>query len=212
MRVAVIGAGNIGGTLATLLVHAGHQIDLVNSRGPESLAPLVAELGPAARAATAADAAPAADIVVLAVPLQRIPDLRPDWFDGAVVIDTSNYFPRYTGVIDALTTGDVGSSEYVQGLLPTATVVKGINQLAWQNLRDDARPAGTPLRTAIPIAGDNAAAKQLVMELLDTIGYDSVDVGTLANGRLLQPGGPLFRQSTRESIAEVLRGLPTSVA
>ena len=157
-----IGSGNIGSTVARLAIAAGHDVVLSNSRGPETLADLVSELGPRARAATAQDAASAGDIVVVTIPLKAYRDIPVDELAGKVVIDTMNYYPQRDGRLAALDDGSTTSSELLQAHLPQSHVVKGFNNIFFQHLRDLARPAaatGSDERSALAIAGDDADAK-----------------------------------------------------
>jgi 8-hydroxy-5-deazaflavin:NADPH oxidoreductase len=191
MRIGIIGAGHIGGTLARHFVSAGHEVAVSNSRGPETLADLVTELGGRARAMTAQDAASFGDVVVVSVPFGRYRELPTKGLAGKVVIDTNNYYPGRDGHFPELDTDRTTSSELLQAHLPGARVVKAFNAIYWQNLRDLGRPSGDPQRLGIPISGDDAAAKRDVAELIDQIGFDTVDAGTLAEGgRKHQPGTP----------------------
>ena len=193
MRIGIIGAGHIGGTLAQLFVRVGHQLAIGNSRGPDTLEALVAELGERAQATTAADAARFGDLVVVSVPFGRYRELVPDGFAGKVVIDTNNYYPQRDGHFEELDNDRTTSSELLQQHLPGARVVKAFNAIYWEHLRDHGRPAGDPARTGIPISGDDEHAKRTVAELIDQIGFDAVDAGTLAEGgRKHQPGSPAY--------------------
>ncbi|MEV4345118.1 NAD(P)-binding domain-containing protein [Actinoplanes sp. NPDC049596] len=190
--LGIIGSGNIGSTVARLAVSAGHDVVLSNSRGPETLQDLVAELGPKARAATAAEAAAAGDVVVVTVPLKAYRDVPVEPLAGKVVIDTNNYYPDRDGVFDELEDGSTTTGELLQKHLPEARVVKGFNNIWFDHLRTLARPAGSPDRSALPIAGDDAAAKKVVAELLDSLGYDTVDAGPLAENRRTQRDTPVY--------------------
>ncbi len=180
--IGLIGAGNIGGTIARLAVAAGHDVVLSNSRGPETLADLVDELGPHARAATPAEAAAAGDVVVVTVPLKAYREVPVEPLAGKVVIDTNNYYPERDGHIAELDDESTTTSELLQAHLPQSHVVKGFNNIYFEHLRTLARPAGSPDRSALLIAGDDAGAKQTVTAFLDSIGYDAHDVGPLAEG------------------------------
>ncbi|WP_406260945.1 NAD(P)-binding domain-containing protein [Actinacidiphila glaucinigra] len=190
--LGLIGSGNIGGTLARLAVDAGLDVVLSNSRGPETLSGLVGELGPRARAATPAEAAGAGDWVVVTVPLRAVPQVPHTPLVGRTVIDTGNYYPERDGRIPQLDTGELTDSELLQRHLTGAHVVKAFNNIFFRHLAVLARPAGAPDRSALPIAGDDAAAKNAVTALLDTLGYDTVDVGPLTEGRRFQPGTPAY--------------------
>ncbi len=174
--LGLIGAGNIGGTLARLAVAAGLEVVLSNSRGPETLTGLVTELGEHARAATPAEAAAAGDLVVASLPLHAYDRLPTAALAGKTVIDTMNYFPPRDGRIAALDDGELTSSALVQRHLADSRVVT----------------FGAPDRSALPIAGDDPAAKAQVAELLNALGYDTVDVGTLADSWRFEPGSPVY--------------------
>ncbi len=193
--LGIVGAGHIGSTVARLAVDAGVDVVLANSRGPETLADLVADLGPRARAGTATDAASAGDLVVLTVPLKALGDLPADAFDGQVVLDTGNYYPQRDGRIPDLDDGSSTASELTARTLPGARVVKVFNNIFFEHLGALARPeapAGSDERSVLAIAGDDTAAKQAATELLDTIGYDVVDAGPLAEGWRFQPDTPAY--------------------
>jgi len=177
-----IGSGNIGSTVARLAVDAGHDVVLSNSRGPETLADLVSELGPHARAASSQEAAHAGDVVVVTVPLRARGDLPHAALAGKVVIDTMNYYPQRDGVVPELEDESTTTSELLQALAPDARVVKGFNNIFVQHLAVLGRPSGADDRSALAIAGDDAEAKEVVRVALDEIGYDTVDLGPLAQG------------------------------
>jgi 8-hydroxy-5-deazaflavin:NADPH oxidoreductase len=182
----------IGSTLARLAVDAGYEVVLSNSRGPETLAELAAELGPKARAATATEAARAGDLVVVTVPVKACYDVPAGPLAGRVVMDTGNYYPERDGQLEELDSGALTSSELLAGLLPGADVVKVFNNIFYKHLLNLARPAGAADRSYLPIAGDSAAAKTAVTEFLDSIGYGAVNAGTLADGWRQQPGTPAY--------------------
>ncbi|MCX4744516.1 NAD(P)-binding domain-containing protein [Kitasatospora sp. NBC_01287] len=190
--LGLIGSGNIGGTLARLAVNAGLDVVLSNSRGPETLAQLVAELGPRARAATPAQAAEAGDWVVVTIPLKNAFQLPAAPLAGRIVLDTGNYYPDRDGHFARLDSGEATSSELVQEHLADSKVVKVFNNIYFGHLLDLARPSGAPDRSALPIAGDDAAAKERATTLLDTLGYDAVDAGPLAASWRFQPGTPAY--------------------
>ncbi|MDN5767373.1 MAG: NADPH-dependent F420 reductase [Humibacillus sp.] len=179
---AFIGSGNIGSAVARLAVDAGHDVVMSNSRGPETLTELVGRLGPRARAATATDAARAGDVVVVTIPFKAYRDVPADELAGKVVIDTMNYYPQRDGQVAELDDESTTTSELLQAHLPESKVVKGFNNIFVGHLAALGRPAGDPDRSALAIAGDDAAAKQTVTSLLDAIGYDTVDLGPLAQG------------------------------
>jgi predicted dinucleotide-binding enzyme len=192
--LGLIGSGHIGGTVARLAVNAGHDVVLSNSRGPKTLSDLIDQLGPHARAATPAEAAAAGDIVVVTIPLKAYRAVPVAPLRGKVVIDTNNYYPQRDGHIAELDDGSTTSSELLQAHLPTSRVVKGFNNIYFEHLAKLARPAGHPERSALAIAGNDDAAKRTVAEFLDSIGYDSYDVGPLSEGWRFQPGMPAYGQ------------------
>ena len=190
--VGLIGAGYIGATVARLAVAAGHDVVLSNSRGPETLADLVAELGPRARAATPAQAAEAGDVVVLTVPLKAYRDVPVAPLAGKVVIDTNNYYPERDGVMDELEDGSTTTSGLLQAHFADAKIVKVFNSIASRHLADLARPSGAPDRSALPVASDDADAKARVVALLDDLGYDAVDAGVLAESWRFEKDMPAY--------------------
>src|SRR4051794_1762582 len=194
MDIGIIGAGKIGQAAATRLVAAGHRVMLANSRGPQTLGDVVAALGPAARAGTAEEAAAFGDVVLVAVPLAAVEALPAGALAGRVVIDANNYYPQRDGRIEELERGELGSSELLARTVPGARVVKAFNTIYFERLRDEGRPAGAAGRLAVPYAGDDAEAKALVAALIDEMGFDAVDNGTLAAGRRHQPGTPVYNQ------------------
>jgi len=190
--IGLIGSGRIGGTVARLAADAGYDVVLSNSRAPETLAQLVEELGPHARAATPAEAAEAGDIVVVSVPLRAYQSVPVEPLARKVVIDTNNYYPQRDGHIPELDEKSATSSELLQRHLPTSKVVKAFNNIYFGHLGDLPRPAGAPDRSALPITGDDADAKAAVSDFLDAIGYDAVDVGSLAESGSCEPGAPVY--------------------
>ena len=189
--VGFIGSGMIGGTVARLSVAAGHQVVLSNSRGPETLKDLVEELGPLATAATGAQAAEAGDLVVVAIPVKAYPSLTAGPLAG-LVLDTGNYYPQRDGQIADLDAGVITSSGLLQRDLPESAVVKVFNNIFFKHLRSLPRPAGAADRSALPIAGDDEEAKAAVAAFLDSIGYDAVDAGSLAESWRQDSGSPAY--------------------
>ena len=198
--LGLIGAGNIGGQLARLAVARDVDVVISNSRGPETLTELVAELGPRARAGTAAEAAAAGDLVVVTVPLKNYAQVPVAPLAGKIVIDTNNYYPQRDGQIAELDDERTTVSELLQAHLPESKVVKAFNNIMAADLTADGAPAGSPDRRALPVAGDDAEAKRVVVELLDSYGFDAVDVGTLADGWRFQRDTPAYvvRQNAGE--------------
>ena len=190
--VGIIGSGMIGGTVARLAVAAGYRVVLSNSRGPQTLAELAGELGPLATAGAAGQAAEAGDLVLVSVPVKAFGDLPVTALAGKPVMDTGNYYPQRDGQLAELDTGALTSSALLQRYLSGAQVVKVFNNIFFKHLASLARPHGADERTALPIAGDDAAAKAAVTAFLDAIGYDAVDTGSLADSWRQEPGTPVY--------------------
>jgi predicted dinucleotide-binding enzyme len=188
--IGLIGAGNIGSQLARLAVANGYGVVISNSRGPETLAALVAELGAHARAATVVEAANAGDIVVVAIPLKHYRTVPVEPLGGKVVIDANNYYPQRDGRIPELDNESTTTSELLQAHLPTSKVVKAFNHIYAAQLTTDGRPAGTKDRRALVIAGDDPGAKTVVTRLIDDFGFDVVDAGPLKEGWRIQRDTP----------------------
>lgn len=210
MRIGIIGAGNIGGTLAALLGPLGHEVRLANSRGPDTLREQVADL-PGVAASTIDAAVRESDLVVISIPYGRqleLPASVVDGLAGKVVVDTGNYYPERDGPIDPLDAGGATSSGLFAAAVPGARVVKAFNAIYFERLRDAGRPdAPEPERSAIPIAGDDPEAKRLVAELITEIGFAPVDAGGLAESRRQEPDTPVYGNltgpdETRELLAK----------
>ncbi|HJF11957.1 NADPH-dependent F420 reductase [Corynebacterium falsenii] len=190
--IGFIGAGLIGSTVARLSVQAGHNVVLSNSRDPKTLLPIVAALGPRARAATREEAAEAGDIVVVTVPLGALDDIPVEPLKGKTVIDTSNYYEQRDGFIDKLDKRQITTSQILQDRVPEAKVVKAFNNINFAHLGELARPAGDGQRTSLVIAGNDAEAKKQVSEFLDSIGYGTYDAGDLSEGWRFDNGQPAY--------------------
>jgi 8-hydroxy-5-deazaflavin:NADPH oxidoreductase len=190
--VGFIGSGQLGSAIARLAIEAGHQVVLSNSRGPEMLADLAAELGPRASAATSGEAAAAGDIVVVTVPVMAFPNLPAVPLAGKTLIDTCNYGPERDGHIPELDSLSLTSSELLLQYIPDATVVKAFNNIYFKHLLSLARPAGAVDRSYLPIAGNSAPAKAAVTEFIDSVGYSVVDAGPLANSWRQATGTPVW--------------------
>jgi 8-hydroxy-5-deazaflavin:NADPH oxidoreductase len=191
--IGIIGSGLVGKAVAHLAVAAGYNVVISNSRGPDTLSGLVEELGPLARAGAVEEAIAAGDIVTVSIPLAAFGSLPADGFAGKVVIDQTNYYPGMGGFRrDDLDRGELTSSELVQRHIRGAKLVKGLHNLSWLHMRSNARPEGGPNRTTLPVAGDDAAAKDAVTNFLQAIGYDVVDAGSLADSWRIEPGTPVY--------------------
>jgi predicted dinucleotide-binding enzyme len=203
--IGLIGSGQIGSQIARLAVASGYRVVISNSRGPETLSTLVAELGPNARAATAMEAAKAGDIAVVTVPLKNYRQVPVEPLAGKIVIDTNNYYPQRDGHIPDLDNESTTTSELLQAHLPTSKVVKAFNHIYAAQLTIDGRPAGTKNRRALVIAGDDLAAKATVTHLLDQFGFDTVDAGPLKEGWRIQRDTPGY--GPRRNAEELRRDL-----
>ncbi|MET9802268.1 NAD(P)-binding domain-containing protein, partial [Streptomyces sp. NPDC006368] len=206
MRIGIIGAGNIGGNLTRRLTALGHDVSVANSRGPHTLTALAEETG--ATPVTAAEAARGADVVVVTVPLKAVPDLPSGLLDGAregvAVIDTGNYYPRERdGRIAAIEDG-MTESRWTERQIGHP-VVKAFNGTYAQDIIDGPSPAGHPERQALPVAGDDEAAKKTVRALIDELGFDTVDASGIDESWRQQPGTPVY--GLRAGTAEVTKAL-----
>lgn len=205
MNIGIIGSGHIGGTLARLWARNGHQVAVSNSRGPASLEALVAEIGPNARAVTIDEAAGFGDVVVVAIPFKAYRLLPAERLSRKIVVDAMNYYPQRDGEIDF---GTLNSSEVVARFLSGARLVKAFNTIYWERLLHEGRASG-PDRLAVFVAGDDAEAKAVVSSLIEEIGFDPVDTGSLREGgRLQQPGEPIYNNPINAQQARELLAAP----
>jgi 8-hydroxy-5-deazaflavin:NADPH oxidoreductase len=190
MDIGIIGSGNIGSTLARHLTALGHQVAIANSRGPASLSTVAAETG--ATAATVEQVARAQDVVIIAIPEAAVPQLPRDILakTSAVIVDTGNYYPARDGRIAEID-GGLTDSEWVARVLGVP-VVKAFNNIVVDSLATRGAPAGTPGRICLSVAGDDPPAKELVLGLIDTLGFDGIDAGTLADSWRQHPGTPAY--------------------
>ena len=207
MNIGIIGAGSIGATAARLFAGVGHEVGLSNSRGPATLAALVAGLGPQVQAMSTEDAARFGEVVLVAIPFGRFTDLPAEALSGKVVIDANNYYPERDGQYPDLDSGRTTSSELLAAHLSRSHVVKAFNTIYFAHLAAQG-DTSLPLeeRRVIFVAGDDPAAKRLVTGLIEEIGFGPVDTGTLAQGgRRQQPGTPVYnREMTVHEAREVL--------
>lgn len=193
MKISIVGAGNIGGTLTRRLRQLGHQVFIANSRGPDSLAALAAETG--ATAVTVKDAARSGEVVIVAIPENRVQDLPADLFQGVpdsvVVVDTGNYYPRQRdGRIDGIEEGMTESGWVARRL--GRPVIKAFNSMMAGSLMQRGRPKGNPDRISVPVAGDDPKGKAVVLQLIEELGFDGIDAGGLAESWRQQPGSPVY--------------------
>lgn len=205
--VGIIGAGHIGSALAEGLVARGYDVVISNSRGPETLAGLVDRLGGRARAATAAEAAEAADWAVVTVPLKAIGDVPAAPLAGKIVLDTNNYYWERDGRIAALEDKTTTTTALVQDHLAGARVVKAFNHIPAADILTTGAPAGTPGRRALAIASDHADAAALATALYDAFGFDTVDIGSVAESWRVERDQPAYvvRQDADELRANLAR-------
>ncbi|MFJ4694624.1 NADPH-dependent F420 reductase [Streptomyces sp. NPDC088766] len=207
MKIGIIGAGNIGGNLTRRLTALGHDVSVANSRGPQTLTELAKETG--ATPVEVTEAARGAEIVVVTIPLKAVPDLPSGILDGAAedvaVIDTGNYYPQQRdGRIDAIEDEGITESRWTERQIGHP-VVKAFNGTYAQDILDRPLPAGAPGRMALPVAGDDEAAKAKVRALVDELGFDSVDAGGIDDSWRQQPDTPVY--GLRGGVEEVTRAL-----
>jgi predicted dinucleotide-binding enzyme len=207
MKIGIIGAGNIGGNLTRRLTALGHEVSVANSRGPHTLTALAEETG--ANPVTVEEAARGAEIVVVAIPVKAVPDLPKGLLDeaaeGAAVIDTGNYYPQQRdGRIAAIEDEGITESRWTERQIGHH-VIKAFNGTYAQDILDRPRPAGDPDRIALPVAGDDEAAKAKVRALIDELGFDTVDAGGIDDSWRQQPETPAY--GLRGGVEEVTRAL-----
>lgn len=198
--IGIIGAGHIGSQVARASIAAGYDVVISNSRGPETLTELVADLGPNARAATAAEAAAAADFAVVTVPLKAYENVPVEPLAGKIVIDTNNYYFERDGHITSLDEGRDTVSGLLQRHLPTSRVAKGFNHITAADITTDGKPAGAEDRRALATSSDFDEAAELVTRLYDELGFDTVNVGPLSESWRVERDQPAYvvRQNTQE--------------
>lgn len=205
MNMGILGAGNIGATLARLFAEAGHDVALSNSRGPGSLAAIVNGLGPNVKAVTVTEAASFGDVVVEAIPYGQYETLPVEQLAGKILISAANYYPGRDGQIEL---GGRAQSELIADYLPVTKVVKAFNTIWYQHLDsqgDLALPVGE--RRVIFLAGDDLAAKEIVAELIRQIGFGPVDTGSLAESKVQEPGSEIYNVDMTVNEAQALLGI-----
>ncbi len=199
MNIGIVGSGNIGATAARHFAAAGHEVAVSNSRGPETLEGLVADIGPRARASTVEEAADFGEVVLVAIPFFAYETLPTDLLAGKTVVDAMNYYPGRDGEMNL---DGLGSSELLARHLPDARIVKAFNTMYYETLGAEGRPDAPPAeRLVLFVAGDDAEAKAVVSGLIEEIGFTPVDVGTLEDGRKQQPGSPIYNAPMNEARA-----------
>ena len=193
--IGIIGAGKVGTALARLVIAAGDEVLLVGSPKAQYFEQIVAMTVPGARVATIDEVADAAELTILAVPFGKVDTVPLDRFNEAVVVDAANYWEPVDGtpaILQRDVDGTLSTSELVQTLNPAVRLVKSLNHLGYHDMDTDGLPAGDPKRRAVAVAGDDQTANDTVAAFLDRIGFDAVDLGSLAAGAALQPGEPVF--------------------
>jgi 8-hydroxy-5-deazaflavin:NADPH oxidoreductase len=208
--IGTVGAGHIGTAVARLAVAAGYDVVLSNSRGPETLAGLVAELGPRASADTAVGAATRGDLVVVTIPVRAIADVPAEPLAGKVVVDTNNYYAARDGQIAELDDKSATSAGLLQRHLRASHVVKAFNHIQSSQLESEGTPAGAPGRRALAVFGDDTDAVGAVERWLDELGYDAVAGGPLHESWRIEPGTPgygprLDAEGLRQALADAIR-------
>ncbi len=190
--IGILGSGHVGTNIALAAIANGYDVVLSNTRGPETMASLIDELGAHAKAATSEDAAAEGDFAVVAIPLSTVDQVPVGPLAGKVVIATINYFPERRGHIAEIDNGTTTAPGLLQRHLPQSKVVRAFNMINAEEMSHDGHPAGDPRRRALALAGDDVEAKQLVAELYDQFGFDALDIGPLSESWRLDAGQPAF--------------------
>jgi 8-hydroxy-5-deazaflavin:NADPH oxidoreductase len=190
--IGIFGAGKVGTALARLLVASGYEVRMAGSPRQTALDLLVAVVAPGARVATPAELVAESDVIIVAVPFGKGGTVPWGDFGSRIVVDAMNYWPPVDGHIAEIDADERSTSEINAARNPLARVVKSLNHLGYHEMEDDSMDAGSPLRRAIAVVGDDADARAVIARLIDDIGFDAVDGGPLANGRALEPGHPAF--------------------
>lgn len=210
MKIGIIGAGFIGRALARVAIANGHEVMIANSRGPQTLTSTAIALH--CRAGTVAEAAQFGEVVVIAIPFPAIFNLDPTVFAGRIVMDANNYYPHRDGDIPALSSHQDTTGGLLAKHLPEARVIKAFNAILQDDIEKDARPAGARDRRALPIAGDDAKAKQVVAQLVDEFGFDPVDAGSMDESWRFERAMPAYciplsASEMRDALAAAQRGV-----
>jgi predicted dinucleotide-binding enzyme len=199
--IGIIGSGHVGSNLARAAIAHGYDVVLSNSQGPDSLAGLVQDLGPKARAATPEQAAAAADFAIVAIPITTIGQVPVEPLAGKVVIATINYFPQRDGHFPEIDNGSTTVPGLLQAHLPDSRVVRAFSMIDAADMSGDGHPEGDPKRRALALAGDDPAANDLVTRLYLEFGFDALELGGLSESWRVDAGQPAF--VTRQNLAEL---------
>ncbi|MFJ5779361.1 NADPH-dependent F420 reductase [Streptomyces sp. NPDC093094] len=193
MKIGIIGAGHIGGNLTRRLTALGHEVSVANSRGPQTLSALAEETG--ATPVRVEEAARGAEVVVITIPVKAVPGLPKGLLDeaaeGVAVVDTGNYYPQRDGRIAGIEDEGLTEAGWTAREIGHP-VIKAFNGTYSQDILDRHRPAGAPDRLALPVAGDDEAAKARIRALIEELGFDTVDAGGLGDSWRQQPGTPVY--------------------
>ena len=202
--IGIIGSGNIGSNVARAAVAKGYDVVISNTRGPESLSELVADLGKHARAGTIGDAIASGEMVLIAIPLIAVKDLPVEPFEDKIILDANNYYPQRDGRIEALDNNETTTSELVQGHFPYSHVVKAFNSIPAKDIPKDGLPTGDPKRRALPIAGSSVGAKDQVAHFLGDLGFDVLDLGPLSESWRVERDTPSYvKYTTLDELTEL---------
>ena len=205
--IGIFGAGKVGTALARLLMDAGHEVLMSGSPRQTALDLLVSVIAPGAHVVSADELVDGADVIIAAVPFGKARSLPWHRFGGHIVVDAMNYWPPVDGNIAEIDDDLRSTSEINAALNPAARLVKSFNHLGYHEMEDDSLPAGSSLRRALAVVGDDAEAREVVARLIDEIGFDAVDGGALANGRALEPGHAAFgRELSAEELTALMAG------
>ncbi|WP_281165339.1 NADPH-dependent F420 reductase [Liquorilactobacillus sicerae] len=204
MKIGIIGAGKLGTVLGQLALKAGYQVLIAGSATPEKIELTVAVLLPGAAAVTTQQAARQADLVILALPLSHYKQLDKTDFAGKIVIDATNYWRPTDGLLAEVLTPGLTSSEQIQHHLSASQVVKALNHIGYHELLEAPRPQGNPNRKAVAIAANQPIALASVKKFVDSLGFDPLVIGSLAQGKLLQPGSPAFGADVTKAELKVI--------
>jgi predicted dinucleotide-binding enzyme len=205
-HLGIVGAGKIGTAVARAAVAAGYDVAISGSGAVDRIELIVDVLAPGAHAVTTEEVVHNADLIVLAVPMHRFRELPRDLFAGKILVDAMNYWEAIDGVDEELATAPNGTSNVVQEHFSSAEVVKSLNHLGYFKFEEGRRPPGAPGRLSMAVAGNDPVAVAAVMQLIDRLGFDAIDAGSLTAGLLLQPGGPVFGISHRaDGLSKLIR-------